>query len=845
MAIATAASADTARADLDLRSAFDLESRQKTRRDTQVAAIAVAIMFPLFSFLDAAMYPELARQFLLIRLGVVAVSLSLIVLLRTRIGERWPRLLGMIEYIVGAGSIAAMLHVADGYASPYYAGIILVLIGFLFILPLSVVRTAIICAIVYLSYLVPILIFGQISNVAIMANNNFFLLATMILVVLSSYLATEMRRKEFTSRFQLAHANDELRKLDVLKSQFFANISHEIRTPLTSIMAPIQSLYHGDVGSLTSAQRDLVGQVYRNSIRLLDLVNQMLDFAKFDARKMQLRLKRVHLEAMIRDHVTLFQEVCLRKGLSLGYQVTGAVPVVYLDEDKTERILSNLIRNAIKFTERGSVIVELSGRPDTVTLRVRDTGIGIAKHQLSRIFERFQQVDGSSTRKYEGTGLGLTIVKEAAELMHGTIRAESVEGLGTTITVSLPTNLEEREPDSMIDRRQEDRRQQEDDYPGPDRRSSPRRKEDVTGIALEDIVFLEAATLDQSRAEATVEQRIAGQRPATGLTVLYVEDSSDLRHYVRRMLTSFGHAVITAVDGLEGWERVKDSNPDIVVSDVMMPRLDGFELLRRIKTDDRTNHTPVVLITAKSEVDSKIAGLEIGADDYLSKPIDVRELDARIRNIVTTKRFQEALTTARELEARIEELSMSFSRSLALRDRYTAGHSNDVLEYGTLISEGLGIKATPELREALLLHDIGKIGIPDSILQKTDSLTEEEWEVMRRHPEMGRDLLGQFDSFKSVARIICAHHEHFDGSGYPDGLSGEQIPLEARIIAVADAWHAMREDRPYRKALTAEIAVKELRQNRGKQFDPKVVDAFLDGLSKKGAISGDWLARMN
>jgi response regulator RpfG family c-di-GMP phosphodiesterase/anti-sigma regulatory factor (Ser/Thr protein kinase) len=638
----------------------------------------------------------------------------------------------------------------------------------------------------------------------------------------------------------LAHANEELTKIDILKSQFFANISHEIRTPLTSIMAPIQSLYSGDVGEMTPFQRDLVGQVYRNSIRLLDMVNQMLDFAKFDAKKMQLRLKRINLEAIVREHVTLFQEVAVRKNLTLGYQVTGAVPLVYLDVDKVERILSNLIRNAIKFTEKGSIVVELSRQENDIILKVRDTGIGIAKNQLPRIFERFQQVDGSSTRKYEGTGLGLTIVREAVELQHGKVRAESSEHVGTTITVSIPLDLEVREPEALSDRRQEDRRQADDDFTGPNRRSGARRKEDYSGLTVEDIVFLEAASLDQAAFDSNSDDDSEIESPRSGgLRVLYVEDSGDLRNYVRQMLRTFGHQVFTANDGLDGWEKALEVAPEVVVSDVMMPRLDGFELLKRIKTDEKTYHIPVVLITAKSETDSKIEGLEIGADDYLSKPIDIRELDARIRNLITTKQFQQALTRAKELETRVEELSMSFSRSLELRDSYTAGHSTDVLTYGVLISQMIGIETTRELKEALLLHDIGKIGIPDDILQKTESLTEEEWGVMRRHPELGEQLLSDFDSFRAVGRIIAAHHERYDGKGYPRGLAGDGIPLEARIVAVADAWHAMREDRAYRKALPPEVAVAELVSNRGKQFDPKVVDALLEGLAAAQPLAPD------
>ena len=185
----------------------------------------------------------------------------------------------------------------------------------------------------------------------------------------------------------------------------------------------------------------------------------------------------------------------------------------------------------------------------------------------------------------------------------------------------------------------------------------------------------------------------------------------------------------------------------------------------------------------------------------------------------------------------MNELVMGFSQSLELRDRYTAEHSREVLELGTVIAEELGIRVDETLREALLLHDIGKLGIPDHILLKSERLTAEEWEVMKEHAELGAGLLRQFSSCSKLSEIILAHQEYFDGSGYPRGLCGEEIPLYARIIAVADAWHAMIGERPYRSPLSRVSALSELLENRGRQFDPRVVDALFAGLSRRGVIS--------
>jgi response regulator RpfG family c-di-GMP phosphodiesterase/signal transduction histidine kinase len=687
---------------------------------------------------------------------------------------------------------------------------------------------SIICALIYAFYLLPILILQRIENLAIFLNNNFFLITTMVFSIISAHLSTRMRFQEFNGRYSLAQANEELKKLDALKSQFFANVSHEVRTPLTSIMAPVQSLYQGDVGPLEPEHQRLLGQVYVNSLKLLDMINQMLDFSKFEAGKMQLRLRYADLEELVRDIASTFQDVIERKGLKLHYVRDGAVPLVYIDSDKLERILSNLIRNAIKFTETGSITLRIGAAIGKVWLEVRDTGIGIPKEHIPNIFKRFQQVDSSSTRRYEGTGLGLTIVKEAVELMRGTVSVQSEEGRGTTFRVEIPGNLEQLVQDAFIERRRiPERRLTIFDFEGRERRQNARRVSDVAKISIDDLALIEREQMNLRAREAASAEVARG--PAND-RVLLVEDNIDLRSYISRMLIRFGHDVATAVDGLDGWEHVQNHLPDLVISDIMMPRMDGYELARKIKTSDKTRHIPLILITAKPELESKLAGLEIGADDYLPKPINIRELDARIKNLVTTRSFQQALAREAELNTRMEELSMSFSQSLEIRDFNTAGHSRDVLQLGSLIAESLGIPIDRKFRESLLLHDIGKLGIPDRILLKESALNAEEWAFMRKHPEMGANLLGHFESYKEISSIILAHQEHYDGTGYPKGLAGEQIPIIARIIAIADAYHAMTSNRPYRSAMEPAAAAQELIRNRGTQFDPRLVDAFIQGL---------------
>ena len=262
----------------------------------------------------------------------------------------------------------------------------------------------------------------------------------------------------------------------------------------------------------------------------------------------------------------------------------------------------------------------------------------------------------------------------------------------------------------------------------------------------------------------------------------------------------------------------------------MMPKMDGYELLKNIRKHDFLKELPVILITAKSGDDPKLKALGIGADDYLPKPINVRELDARIRNLLTKRDLRKAAAEALVMDQRIEELMTGFAQSLEIRDAETGNHSREVLELGTLIASELGMNIDNTLKASLLLHDIGKIGIPDSILLKPSRLDDDEMEVMKQHPAIGRNLLESFSNFKEVSEIILAHQEHCDGTGYPKGLSGEEIHPIARIIAVADAYHAMTNTRRYRQALSREEAFEELKKHSGTQFDPEVVDAFIKAM---------------
>ena len=808
----------------EILTAFNIEVREKGIRELRITAIVASISFLLFNILDWFVFPDYSRFFLLLRLFVLAFNSIIALLTLLPNALKLSNILKMSAYLVYSTSIIIMIQLTGGYLSSYYAGLNVILIGFMVLLPLDVIRTVIICIFVYASYLIPILITQKIMHSDIFLNNNFFIIITMIFAITSSYLSGKINLKEFASRFNLAKANDELKNLDKIKTQFFANVSHEVRTPLTSIIAPLQSLRQGDVGSLNIDQNDLLDQMHRNAIRLLDLINQMLDFSKLEAGKAHLRLSSVDLIDYTEDIVALFKEVTIRKGLNLAFDKSGITDrQFYIDSDRYERIITNLIRNAIKFTETGGITVNLKHEEGFIKFTVTDTGIGIPKDLLPQIFKRFEQVDGTSTRSFDGTGLGLAIVEESVQLLQGEVTVDSVYGMGTVFTVKIPDNLIDKEPHAFVERRNSDRRNSPENQNGDNRRGDERRKTDYSRIPVSDLAQVES----QTYALHTQRNRPKGVE-SSGIRVLLSEDTDDLRHYIAKILNNLGHDVVTAENGLDAWELLSGKGVfDIIVSDIMMPKMDGYELLENIRNHDFLKELPVILITAKSGDDPKLKALGIGADDYLPKPINVRELDARIRNLMTKRDLHKAAAEALVMDQRIEELMTSFAQTLEIRDAETGNHSKEVLEIGTLIASELGMKIDNTLKASLLLHDIGKIGIPDSILLKPSRLDDDEMNIMKQHPSIGKDLLESFSNFKEVSAIILAHQEHCDGTGYPKGLSGEKIPPIARIIAVADAYHAMTNTRRYRKALSREQAIEELLKHRGTQFDPTVIDAFI------------------
>jgi signal transduction histidine kinase/DNA-binding response OmpR family regulator len=394
--------------------------------------------------------------------------------------------------------------------------------------------------------------------------------------------------------------------LDQMKSRFFTNISHEFRTPLTLIIGPIEDLLNDK-----NAQkfREPLLYIHRSSKRLLQLINQLLDLSKLDVGNYQLNTTRDDIIPFVKQIVHSFSSMAHRKNILLETEVDprlkndfrDEVVSFYFDEDIIEKILTNLLANAFKFTPAdGNIIVSICLSENAMLeLKVEDTGTGIPSEKLPFIFDRFYQADDSHKKQYEGTGIGLALVKELVELHNGTISVESTINSGTTFSCYFPFNKKVLSKNTAINK-----------------------------TLFENPVEV----ITEAENEEHEENGNGGQA-----RVLVVEDQQDVRKYIRSKLAD-AYIVLEAKNGKEGFDMARQHIPDLVISDVMMPEMDGFELCQQLKTDDFTSHIPVILLTARAEDIDKLTGLETGADAYLIKPFNSKELLLRVHNLIELRK---------------------------------------------------------------------------------------------------------------------------------------------------------------------------------------------------------------
>ncbi|SOY69287.1 response regulator [Cupriavidus taiwanensis] len=454
---------------------------------------------------------------------------------------------------------------------------------------------------------------------------------------------------------------EALAEIDRAKTAFFSNISHEFRTPLTLMLGPLEELVRR---AGPGEDRAMLEMTHRNGLRLLKLVNALLDFSRIESGRVTMRRQPTDVAALTADLASLFRASIEAAGITLQVDCPPLCPplarAVAVDRDMWETIVLNLVSNAFKFTFAGTITVAVAPHgDDAVALTVRDTGIGIPTAELPRIFERFHRVEGAQGRTIEGSGIGLALVQELVRLHGGTIEVQSVPGEGTCFTVSLPARVAAA-MDAAMDPVTDAATQADAAPPASSVQARayvetalrwPRAEmpPPATPLATEEPPLAFAQATAQASAEA-------GDAGHAGALVLVVDDNDDLRDYMRRLLGAAGHRVAVAADGEAALALARAHAPALVVSDVMMPRLDGFGLVRALRADAALSDTPVLLLSARAGEEARVSGLGSGADDYLVKPFSARELLARVASNLRLSALRRAT------ERRLQELNASLER---------------------------------------------------------------------------------------------------------------------------------------------------------------------------------------
>ncbi|MEO6602456.1 MAG: ATP-binding protein, partial [Polyangiaceae bacterium] len=421
-------------------------------------------------------------------------------------------------------------------------------------------------------------------------------------------------------------------EVDRAKTAFFSNVSHEFRTPLTLLLGPLEDLRAES--KFGTVQRERIDLIQRNALRLLKLVNTLLDFSRIEAGRVEANYRATELAALTTDLATSFRATIARAGLDLLVECPVLPEAIYVDRDMWEKIVLNLLSNAFKFTFRGAIRVALRAELDCVVLEVEDTGIGIAEQDLPRLFERFHRIEGVRSRSHEGSGIGLAFVRELTRMHRGEVSVESRVGTGTTFTVRIP------------------------------RGSKHLPMEQLNSQAAVDVAASEAASfVDEARSWDTARRSSRPSQPAAPpeevtnsvpARLLFADDNADMREYVTRLLGKQWR-VEAVSDGIAALEAIAREAPALVLADVMMPRLDGFSLLRTLRSEPVTQNLPVILLSARAEGESTLQALKAGANDYLIKPFSEGDLVARVSSQLKIAALRDQVEHEREAARRLME----------------------------------------------------------------------------------------------------------------------------------------------------------------------------------------------
>jgi len=683
----------------ELTAAFLNYERDVRIQNYRVACVLALVFMPAGVVLDFLVYPMYVGEFFILRLVCSALLFGIWWLVQTPLGAKCYPILGQAVAALPSVFISLMIYRTDGEVSPYYAGLNLVLVGAAIILRWSLIDSVLVVIVTLTSYSVACFFHyktqGSVTPTGSggFYSNLYFLFVTGFFVVVGSHFYNRIRFREFALRFeldanraQLEESNAKLKELDQIKGRFFANISHELRTPLTLMISPLETILARYARSLDQDAVSLLQTMHSNGLRLLKLINDLLDLVRLDSGVMQARREPLALEPFLQGMASAARQVAEDKRINLVVTVAPDLGVVMVDRDKMEKIVLNLQFNALKFTPAGGrVELRVDKEAEELVLRVSDTGIGIPAKDLPNVFGRFFQVDSSARRKFQGVGIGLALVKELVDLHEGTVAVESVEGQGTTFTARMPWIQADSNavpttaavPQALPHRSQA----------GPETNGEPAVAAGGTVSSQEWLsdLYHRANLFGGSAGDKAAAKSETSSASANGhaFTALVADDQPDMLRFIKSELAAH-YNVIAVSDGQQAVDQAVARMPDIVLLDMMMPEKDGMQACREIRATPATSSVPIILITAHVDEETKINALRAGASDFLPKPFSTTELHVRVKNLVESYDVQRKLARQNNtLESTIEQLKdtetqLVQSEKLASLGRLSAGIIHEI-----------------------------------------------------------------------------------------------------------------------------------------------------------------------
>ncbi len=667
---------NSSEAQIRLREEFEIYEKGNRIDSLKLGAFLVMFFMPAGSLLEVFVYPDSLLLFLGIRL-LSSISMMFIWwALNHPIASNYYRPLGWAIAIIPTTAITFMIASEDGFNSPYYAGLNLVFLGSVIVLRWTFLDSLLVFIVVMTFYLLGCAWsgFAEIPT-SIIFNNLYFLAVTGIFILLGSFAYDRIRFNEFKLNRELTQQREKLIELDQSKNQFFANLSHELRTPLTLILGQVEGLKKAPSNIQSSilpngyeVQSALEG-MENSGLRLFKLINELLDLMKLDQKTLQVSWDRVHVQSFLKGIVSAVRGAADLERVRIQFECQNELGERMVDRDKLETILINLITNAIKFSGPGRTVnlrARIESMPDSekesfgqgnkdrnqLVIEVQDNGPGIAKENLRNIFDRFWQADGSIKKLRQGTGIGLAIVKEFVGVMGGEIRVESELNHGVFFQLRFP------EPNQQ--KKQLPTQEIEIASDSTEEKNGARTQEELELNQTED-TFLSHLREKARKFSSSpgLQSRIAAVEPLNQRklpTVLVADDEPEMRRLISSQLEPEFN-IIQAADGEQALQLARQYHPDLVILDWMMPELDGLQTLKAIRESTLTRSIPALMLTAWANNESRNQALELGANEFLTKPFSSVELLLRVKNLIKLYQWQGQVEKQnKELKAALDEL---------------------------------------------------------------------------------------------------------------------------------------------------------------------------------------------